>query len=98
MDNKISLRNLLLAGVGSVAYSLEKGMEMVNDLVDKGELTVSQGKELNQELRNKFTNKKSNPAHESSTIQEIIASIDPATKEDIQQLEARISRLEKQLP
>lgn len=94
MEN-ISLRNLVLAGIGSIAYSLEKGMEMVDQLVKKGELTVNQGKELNQELRNRFLGKGAQPDPE--LIKEIIASINPATKEDFHNLEARVSRLEKQL-
>ena len=100
MENKLSLRSILLAGVGSIAYSLERGMELINEMVEKGELTVAQGKELNQELRNKYSQQKSDNdnALGSSRFQEFIASINPATKEDIQQLEARISRLEKQLP
>lgn len=84
MENNISLRNLVLAGIGSVAYSLEKGMGMIDELVKKGELTVNQGKELNQELRNRFQGKQAQP--------------DQATKEALDNLEARVSRLEKQLP
>lgn len=97
MENKLSLRNLLLAGVGSVAYSLEKGMEMIDELVEKGELTVAQGKELNQELRNKFTQKfRGGP--DQSAIHDTITNLNLVTKEDLHHLEERISRLEKQLP
>lgn len=86
MDTKQSLRDVLLAGVGSVAYSLEKGMEMIDELVKKGELTVNQGKELNQELRNRFTQKKQGHAEEHVPMAAF------------QELEARVSRLEQQQP
>lgn len=43
-------RKLFLASVGAVAMGAEKTQEVVADLVKKGELTVEQGKTLNQEL------------------------------------------------
>lgn len=95
MEN-ISLRDLVLAGIGSMAYTMEKGMNLVDQLVKKGELTVNQGKELNRELLNRFQGKQAQP--DQAVFKEIIASINPATKEDFHNLEARVSRLEKQLP
>jgi len=97
MENNLSLRNLILAGIGSAAYSVEKGMEIIDELVKKGELTINQGKELNQELRNRF-NQGNRQGADQSLARQIIASINPATKEELQSLEARVSRLEKQLP
>jgi polyhydroxyalkanoate synthesis regulator phasin len=47
------LKTIFLAGVGAVATSAEKGQEIVDDLVKKGELTVAQGKALNEELTRK---------------------------------------------
>ncbi|WEV72578.1 hypothetical protein [Bifidobacterium sp. ESL0790] len=45
------LRKVFLAGVGALATTVEKGQEIVDDLVKKGELTVEQGKSLNSELK-----------------------------------------------
>ena len=45
------LKKLLLAGVGTVAVTAEKSKEILDELVKKGELTVEQGKVLNQELK-----------------------------------------------
>lgn len=47
------LRKMFLAGVGAVATGAEKTQEVVDELVKKGELTVEQGKALNQELTRK---------------------------------------------
>ncbi|MBW3088313.1 phasin family protein [Bifidobacterium sp. 82T24] len=47
------LRTIFLAGVGAVATGAEKGQQIVDDLVKKGELTVDQGKVLNSELSRK---------------------------------------------
>lgn len=50
------VRKLLLAGVGAVASTADKGQEIFDDLVKKGELTVEQGKALNQELKHNVKN------------------------------------------
>lgn len=47
------LRKMFLAGVGAVATGAEKTQEVVEEFVKKGELTVEQGKTLNQELTHK---------------------------------------------
>lgn len=46
-------KNIILAGIGVMAYTSEKGKEIVDQLVEKGELTLDQGRELNEELRRK---------------------------------------------
>ena len=46
-------KNIFLAGIGALAYTGEKGKELIDQLVDKGEITLDQGRELNEELRRK---------------------------------------------
>jgi polyhydroxyalkanoate synthesis regulator phasin len=46
-------KNLILAGIGAAASTAEKGKEIVDELVKKGEITVDQGKALNEELKTK---------------------------------------------
>lgn len=48
-----SLKSIFLAGVGAAALTGEKAKELVNTLIEKGELTIEQGKEINQELQHK---------------------------------------------
>ena len=45
------LHKVLLAGIGALATGVEKGQEVIDNLVKKGELTVEQGKILNTELK-----------------------------------------------
>ena len=45
------LRKLILAGIGAVAATKEKSEVILDELVKKGELTVEQGKVLNEELK-----------------------------------------------
>ena len=45
------LRKLILAGIGADAATKEKSEGILDELVKKGELTVEQGKVLNEELK-----------------------------------------------
>ena len=45
------LRKLILAGVGAAAATKEKSEIIFQELVRKGELTVEQGRVLNEELK-----------------------------------------------
>lgn len=45
------LRKLILADIGAVAVTKEKSEGILDELVKKGELTVEQGKVLNEELK-----------------------------------------------
>lgn len=47
------LKDIFLAGVGAMAITGEKSKEIVDKLIAKGELSVEQGKEINQELSRK---------------------------------------------
>ncbi|WP_353894158.1 hypothetical protein PRVXH_000937 [Proteinivorax hydrogeniformans] len=92
-----TLKKILLAGLGTATYTYEKANEMVDEMVDKGELTVQQGKELNQELKNKFSQKANQTSEEFvelNTVKALIDKLNLAKKEDIERLEARIEKLE----
>lgn len=58
MDLTEAAKKVLLAGVGAAALTVEKSSEIVDTLVKKGELTVEQGKALNQELKHDAEEKK----------------------------------------
>lgn len=45
------LKKVILAGIGAMATTAEKSKDILDELVKKGELTVEQGKILNQELK-----------------------------------------------
>lgn len=48
------MKKVFLASVGAVALGAEKSQDIVDELVRKGELTVEQGKTLNEELTRKM--------------------------------------------
>ena len=56
----LSIKNIILAGIGSIAKSYEKAEDIIGEMVSKGELTHKQGKELNEELKIKLKNKREN--------------------------------------
>lgn len=103
----ITMKKLLLAGLGSMANTYEKGAEIVEELIKKGELTLNQGKELNQELKRRTSGGKAEPngkeeqaaqGYDGSVwdmLRDVLSGMDIATKEDIRKLEERVSRLEK---
>jgi len=92
----ITLKNILLAGIGTIAYTYEKASEMVDELVTKGELTVMQGKQLNEELKRtvKMNDSQKMQAVDINALKEAIASFNLATKQDLDELKQRIADLE----
>lgn len=93
------IKKLLLAGIGTAAVTAEKSKEVLNELVKKGELTVEQGKVLNQELKHNIkesvkknvnvTLKPSNP----DELKEVLGKMTPdqlaALKEQISKMQAK---------
>lgn len=57
MDVGEGMKKILLAGIGAVATTTESAKDIVDDLVKKGELTVEQGKVVNEELKHKAKDK-----------------------------------------
>jgi len=101
-------KNILLAGIGSAAYTYEKASNLVDEMVQKGKITVNEGKELSQELKRTIDeNKESkNSSEEKQLTREDIISIfnelNFVNKNDlndinnkIKSLEDKISQLEK---
>lgn len=90
------LKKLLLAGVGTVAVTAEKSKEILDELVKKGELTVEQGKVLNQELKHNIKEKiktKTTPAPKApkEDIKDTLAKLSP---EQLAELKEQILKME----
>lgn len=79
------LKKILLAGIGTAAVTAEKSKEILDELVRKGELTVEQGKVLNQELKH---NIKSTVKTAADSVKE-----NAARKNEQEELKATISKL-----
>ena len=72
------IRKVFLAGIGALATTVEKGQEIVDDLVTKGELTVEQGKALNTELKRKVAEVREEAGKPAATPAEPTEPAEPA--------------------
>jgi polyhydroxyalkanoate synthesis regulator phasin len=88
------LRKVILAGIGTLSLTYEKANALVKELIEKGQITVEQGKQINEELKRVMDNKQ---ASVESKIEEYINSLNLATKSDIENLIKRIEALEKKI-
>lgn len=84
------LKKVLLAGIGLTAMTVDKADSFVKELVEKGRLTVEEGKELEQELKRRS----------KEEAQEFLAKLDAkkssveyATKDDVKRLDDKLDAL-----
>jgi polyhydroxyalkanoate synthesis regulator phasin len=92
-------KNLILAGIGTAATSYEKASKTIDEMVKKGKLTMDEGKELSEELKRnikgavKEKNEESKPLTKEE-MASLLREMNFATKDDIDELKARIEKLE----
>lgn len=87
------LKKAFLAGVGAAAEGTEKADQLMKDMVRKGELTVEQGKALNQELKhnlNEKLQKKEKPKADVSTF------LSQLSKEDLRELKKKLDEIDSE--
>ena len=89
MDVQEMLKNVLLAQVGAVALTAEKGNDLLKTLVEKGEITVEQGKALNEELKRKAEEKK------EPEKKDVTSLLDGLSDEDLAKLKEAIEKKEE---
>lgn len=82
------LNKAFLATVGAVAITAEKSQQVVDDLVKKGELTVQQGKSLNQEL-----SRKAKEAAQETTDGALRAFLEVLSDEDRAAYAAKVAQM-----
>ena len=92
------LKKIVLAGIGAVATTTERSKQMLDELVKKGELTVEQGKILNEELkRNVQTKVKETESNTTTTTtaSSIAKQLDNMSKEEIAAIKAKLVEIER---
>ncbi|MCI1945924.1 phasin family protein [Clostridium luticellarii] len=92
------LKNLFLAGIGSAAYTYEKAVKLIEEMVQKGKITVDEGKQLSEELKKTVLAKKEDlkPMNKADLLS-ILASMNLASKEDISSINERLTALENKI-
>lgn len=92
MEFSEGLKKVFLAGVGAVATTAEAAKDMVDQFVTKGELTVEQGKVLNEELRHNIKEK----VNEHVTVKfvkeykDVMNAVDHMSQEDRDKLREKL--------
>ena len=90
-----SVKKLLLAGIGAAATTAEKSKELLDDMVEKGELTVEQGKALNEELKHNIKKTvKENVNVKPTSPEELDELLEKMTPEQIEALKERLNAME----
>ena len=96
MEFTEGLRKVFLAGVGAVASTAENAKELIDDLVEKGELTVAQGRMLNEELKHTAKEKVQEPISDTVTrnYTDALNTVDQMTEEELNALKEKIAQTE----
>ena len=97
------LKKIILMGIGAAALTAEKSQQIVDELVKKGEITVEQGKELNQELKRNVKKSFEDAAKAGEEVEAEAAAkaddmekkISDMTVEELENLKAMISKAEE---
>ena len=97
-----NLKKVMLAGVCAVAVTAEKSKELLDEMVKKGELTVEQGKVLNEELKHNIRQTMKEKVNVSlkpnspEELQEMIGKMTPEQLADLKEAIAKMETPEKQ--
>ena len=103
------VRKIFLAGVGTAAVTCEKASEVIDKLIEKGKISVEEGKELSEELKRDFDEKAFNTKDNvikkiddikpltKETLKEVLTDMNYATKADIVEVQRRLEKIEEML-
>ena len=92
------LKKLILAGLGSAAYTYEKASKLIDEMVQKGKLTMDEGKELSEELKRNVKDKVEDvkPLTKDDMIS-ILNQMNFATKDDLQNIKQKLDMLDEKV-
>ena len=95
MQDRLSeeLKTLFLAGVGAAAVTAEKTKALVGELVEKGRLTVEQGRVLNEELHHR-SGPVSRAVPPDSEADQLLRSLDRMSPDDLAALKAKLAAMD----
>lgn len=72
-------KDIFFAGIGALAITGEKAKEVVDQLIAKGEITVDQGKQINNELTRKVSETATNVRY--ATLEARMKAMTPEERE-----------------
>lgn len=89
------IKKIMLLGIGAVALTAEKSKDVIDELVKKGELSVEQGKVLNEELKHTIKEKMDEVCAKKADSESVDQKLEKMSKAQLAQLKAKIEALEK---
>ncbi len=95
--NNSHLKNLFLAFIGGSTMTYERGQDMVNEMIEKGKVSVKEGKELTEDLkrtlrRDELAEANADPEQEVELMRQLLNM-----RQDLDHLMAKVEGLEKQV-
>ena len=90
------LKKLMLLTIGAATVSFEKIDSTLNELVEKGKLSVIEGKELREELIKKDTQEEPETLTREN-LDSMIESLNLVSKREVELLEEKIKLLEERV-
>jgi polyhydroxyalkanoate synthesis regulator phasin len=88
-------KKIILAGVGAAAVTAEKAEQVVDYCVQKGEMTVEQGKVVNEELKH-TVKEKVNATKEKfkkqTKFDDVLKAVDDLSDEEIEALKNKLNK------
>jgi len=91
----VSLRKVLLASIGAVAVAQEEAEDLINRLVERGEIAREEGRKLMQDMTAKRREKVE--ARFDTRVEAALGKMNVPTKEDLKKVERKLDRLNKKL-
>lgn len=85
-----TFQNIFLAGVGALSIGGEKAKAVIDDLVERGQVTVDQGRKINEELKHKAEEGAGKLREES--IRAYVRSLSPEERVAFAEQMAQIAR------
>ena len=88
-----------MLGIGAAALTAEKARDMVDHLVEKGELSIEQGKVLNEELKHHIQTRVDEAKNERAAqrMEQLSSQVRSLSAEELKQLKEVIRETESGL-
>ena len=87
------MKKAFLAGVGAAAEGTEKADQLLKDMIKKGEITVEQGKTLNEELKHNLDQKlhQRDQKDAGAVVSSILKNL---SEDDLKELKKRLAEVD----
>jgi polyhydroxyalkanoate synthesis regulator phasin len=90
-----SLRKVLLASIGAVAVAQEEAEDLINRLVERGEIAREEGRKLMQDMMAK--RRETVEAKFDTRVESALQKMNVPTKDDLKAVERKLDELNKKL-